>query len=642
MADKDDEAKWTPQKARSQFRENQSLAGAPTSGYCAGYLQTNIAILPSYLADDFSEFCRLNNAPCPVLYQSKAGQLNASVFAKDSDIRTDLTKYIVYRYDKESGAEHISDAWQLTEYPWQDMVTFYIGCSFSFEDALIQAGIPVQNAEEKKAVSMYVTNIPCIPVGRFSCPGMVVSMRPIKKDLIEKAVAITARYDAVHGAPIHIGDPSKIGIADVLKQDMGDSTHIDEGHVPVFWACGVTTSKAIKSSKPEICFSHFPGRMFFCDISTEEYFKNKPPPHGNEQPKVITLQDNPFYASVLGTNALQQINHIESLIQDDPGKRGVEHLHTVGQLVKAALRVSHASSVAIVTGFPINVGHDPPDETDGPPGALSMAKAFQALGKKVTLVSSHYNGKLMSDFVLHCVEIGILQDVVEVEQFTPGKGESIEEAAKKFLYPSGVENKPRFDVLVSIEAAGRTDKGTYKTMNNNDITECCRKTSVDELFLQAARYQGSKAAVATIGIGDGGNEIGMGNVKHKTIQHIKNGQEIACNVPVNHLITAGVSNWGGWALAMAVFILQNCLIHSRYVRHGIGEHQERCEEEVLNTVDQERKVLEWLVSRGVCDGLRLKPVMSVDGLDFDDIHANKLKTILSMNNNLNGFEVPQR
>lgn len=241
----------------------------------------------------------------------------------------------------------------------------------------------------------------------------------------------------------------------------------------------------LKFPDPELCFTHsVPGALFICDITTEEYFKNKPAPHGDEQPKVITLQDDPFYASVLGTNAFQKINQIESLIQDDPGNRGIDHLHTAGELVKAALRVSHASSVAIVTGFPINVGHDPPDETDGPPGALSMAKAFQALGKKVTLVSSHYNRKLMKDFVSHCVEIGILQDAVEVEEFTTGQGESFEEAARNFLYPSGVEDKPRFDVLVSIEAAGRTEQETYKTMNNNDITECCRKTSVDELFLQ--------------------------------------------------------------------------------------------------------------------------------------------------------------
>jgi uncharacterized protein YcsI (UPF0317 family) len=162
--------------------------------------------------------------------------------------RTDLTKYIVAKYNKASGVQEISKSWQLTDYSWQDMVTFYTGCSFSFEDALIHAGIPVQNVEENRNVSMYMTNIKCISVEKFSCPGMVVSMRPIKKDLVEKAVVITARYDAVHGTPIHIGDPAKIGIVDITKTDFGDASHVDQGDVPVFWACGVTSSEAVRSS----------------------------------------------------------------------------------------------------------------------------------------------------------------------------------------------------------------------------------------------------------------------------------------------------------------------------------------------------------------------------------------------------------
>ena len=134
----------------------------------------------------------------------------------------------------------------LTAYPWDDFVSFYLGCTYSFEDAIVEAGIPVQHVQENRSVSMYKTNIPCIPVGPFSC-DMVVSMRPIPRDLVEKVVVITAAYDFVHGAPIHIGDPSAIGIKDVARIDFGQPSDLGD-LVPVFWACGVTSSLAVRSA----------------------------------------------------------------------------------------------------------------------------------------------------------------------------------------------------------------------------------------------------------------------------------------------------------------------------------------------------------------------------------------------------------
>ena len=199
---------------------------------------------------------------------------------------------------------------------------------------------------------------------------------------------------------------------------------------------------------------------------------------------MITLQDDPYYASILGEKTLHRINQLEQVIQEDPGNRGIKYLYKTGELVKAALRVSHAQSIAIVTGFPCNQGHDPPDEADGPAGALTMAKACQALGKNVTLVASHYNAKLLKDCVVDCVKAGILQVGVNVEAFTQIQGESDEDSAIKFLYRGGVTKQPRFDVLVAIEAVGRTEQGNYKTMNTVDLSSCCKKSPVDELFVQ--------------------------------------------------------------------------------------------------------------------------------------------------------------
>ena len=157
--------------------------------------------------------------------------------------RTDLPQYCV----SENGVHLEKDVFDLTDYSWDDLVTFYIGCSFSFEEALVKSKIPVKNIEKGQNVSMYKTNIQCHSVGPFSC-SMTVSMRPIPKEFVEKAVQITAQFESVHGAPIHIGDPQLIGIQDLSSPDLGEPSELGENDIPVFWACGVTSAFAVKSS----------------------------------------------------------------------------------------------------------------------------------------------------------------------------------------------------------------------------------------------------------------------------------------------------------------------------------------------------------------------------------------------------------
>ncbi|EDO48570.1 predicted protein, partial [Nematostella vectensis] len=593
------------------------------SGLCRGFLQANVAIIPSSLAKDFMEFCRKNPAPCPLLYCSDVGEVSAGSLADpNSDIRTDLLKYIVN--NREDGKETSTILTNLLDYPWEDMVTFYIGCSFSFEDAMIASGIPIKNIQEKKNVSMFQTNISCIPAGKFSCPKMVVSMRPIKKHLVERAVIVTAAFEAVHGAPIHIGDPAMIGIETSLKPEHGDVVAVDDDEVPLFWACGVTSSCAIKTAEPAICFSHSPGCMFISDVMTEDYFKSHKPSFGDDQPKVVTLQEKPYFASIIGTSTLQKINRLEEAIQDDPGMRGIKHLHIPQELVKAALRISHSSRIAIASGFPVNASRNPPDETDGLPSVITMARAFQAVGKSVTLVACKYHFDILTSVVEFCCVRGILGNGVIVEKFDVTGKVSKEIAAKEFLYES--DSRPRFDILVAVEAACRSADGSYRSMKGKDLSSLCNLSPVDELFLQA--YQTED--IATIGIGDGGNEIGMGNVHTQVTQHIKNGPSIAATVQTDNIISAGVSNWGGWALAMAVYLLNECSNHSRYQRHGLGFRLPVAMETALTDVDKERQILEFLVKAGVCDGVTGKAEMSVDGLQFDPVHANKLKELLAI------------
>lgn len=252
----------TGKEARRKIREGKWAY--PTPGIAPGYTQANMLILPRRYAFDFFLFCQRNPKPCPILDVCEPGSYSPILTAKDADIRTDIPKYRIYKDGvlKEEVTD-IKEIWN------EDMVTFLLGCSFTFESALIKEGIEIRHIDEEKNVPMYITNIECIPAGIFSGP-MVVSMRPIKKSFVEKACEITGRYPKVHGSPVHIGNPEDIGIKDINSPDFGDVVTIKEDEVPVFWACGVTPQAAVMRVKPEIAISHSPGHMFIMDIKDEE------------------------------------------------------------------------------------------------------------------------------------------------------------------------------------------------------------------------------------------------------------------------------------------------------------------------------------------------------------------------------------
>jgi uncharacterized protein YcsI (UPF0317 family) len=232
----------------------------PTAGLAPGYVQANLVILPQEHAFDFLRFCFLNPKACPLLDVSEAGSPAASSYwAEGSDLRTDLPKYRVYQHG-ELVAEptHLLDLWR------DDFIGFLIGCSFTFEQALIHEGIPVRHQECGCNVPMYRTNIQTRPAGIFQGP-VVVSMRPMPGLLVPKAVRVTERYPSVHGAPLAVGDPAGIGIADLQKPDYGDPVPIRPGEVPVFWACGVTPQSVAQAAKVPLMITHAPGHMFVTD-----------------------------------------------------------------------------------------------------------------------------------------------------------------------------------------------------------------------------------------------------------------------------------------------------------------------------------------------------------------------------------------
>lgn len=235
-----------------------------TSGYCPGFVQGNLVILPKKYAIDFHQFCLNNPAPCPLLSDSKAGVYQITDLGKDIDIRTDVPEYHVFINGE------IKDTVSDIRHYWQDdFVTFVLGCSFSFEEALIESGINIRNIEMKKNVSMYQTNIKA-KSSEYFFSEYVVSMRPIKLEDVDRAVQITSAFPKAHGAPLHIGDSKAIGITDLSKPDFGDSVEIREGEVPVFWACGVTPQLAIKNAKLPFAITHVPGKMLITDKRYEE------------------------------------------------------------------------------------------------------------------------------------------------------------------------------------------------------------------------------------------------------------------------------------------------------------------------------------------------------------------------------------
>ena len=249
-----------------------------TAGLGQGLLQVNLAMMPEAYALDFMRYCQRNPKPCPVTGVSDTGNPRMFTLGRDIDIRTDVPAYNIYRDGRLAGSTtDIGSLWQ------DDMVAFALGCSFTFEHALRRAGISVWHVENDRTVPMFRSNIDTVPAGPFR-GKMVVSMRAVPEDRVDEVIAISARYPLAHGAPVHVGDPARIGIADIALPDWGDAAPVGPGQIPVFWACGVTPQVAIEAARLPLCITHKPGHMLITDIAEDAEVPVLPPLDPSDTP----------------------------------------------------------------------------------------------------------------------------------------------------------------------------------------------------------------------------------------------------------------------------------------------------------------------------------------------------------------------
>src|ERR687883_348645 len=253
----------TAQEVRVRIRNNE-YAGS-TSGLAAEHAQANLVILPREYAFDFLKFCVRNPKPCPVLEVTDVGSPVPPVMAPGADLRTDVPKYRVYEHGR-----LVDEPTDVLSYWRDDLVSFLIGCSFTFERALLDAGLRLAHLDQGRNVPMYVTGQECVPSGPFSGP-MVVSMRPYRAEEIPLVVRASGRYPAMHGAPVHVGDPESLGIRDLDEPEFGEPVAFEEDQLPVFWACGVTPQAVVMKVRPPLVITHSPGNMFITDRQHSDY-----------------------------------------------------------------------------------------------------------------------------------------------------------------------------------------------------------------------------------------------------------------------------------------------------------------------------------------------------------------------------------
>ncbi|XP_055989474.1 D-glutamate cyclase, mitochondrial [Sorex fumeus] len=583
------------------------------SNMTGGLQPASLVVLPQSLAPAFERFCQANSGPLPLLGRSPPGKWTAPA----PDTRNGRPQF--WKYELGACTSSVTSL-EENSATLRDMVTFVLSCSSTPEEALEKAGLPCRTPAGGSLAGAYKTTVPCTTIAGFGCP-LVVTMRPVPQGQLEKLVQASCSLGREQGRPIHIGDPGLLGIKDLSRPDYGDAVSCQPGDVPVFWPSQLTCLEAVSGCKTPLAFTSAPGCTVMTDLKDAETPASSLPPEGI--PEVHQISQDPLHYSIASASAVQKIRELETIIAVDPGNRGIGHLLRAGELLRASLSLSHSRSVLITTGFPTHFKHEPPEENDGPPGALALAASLQALDKDVSLIVDQRALGLFQKLVDEAVGEGVLEMRVPLLTFQGGPAG----AAQSFLCKDGDPTSPRFDHLVAIERSGRAADGNYYNARKMNIRHLV--DPIDDLFLAAQTIPG----ISSTGVGDGGNELGMGKVKEAVKRHIRNGDVIACDVAADSAVIAGVSNWGGYALACALYVLNSCAIHRCYQRKAIGPPKDAGEQSwtrALPSVTKEEKMLGILARHQVRSGVTGEVGMVVDGLPFHDTHAHMIQKLVDV------------
>ncbi|PNJ64874.1 C14orf159 isoform 11 [Pongo abelii] len=548
-----------PSAIRSLIRQKKPNIRNTSS--MAGELRpASLVVMPRSLAPAFERFCQANTGPLPLLGQSEPEKWMLPSQDAISETRMGHPQFWKYEFGACTGS--LASLEQYSE-QLKDMVAFLLGCSFSLEEALEKAGLP-----RRDPAGHSQTTVPCATHAGFCCP-LVVTMRPIPKDKLERLVRACCSLGEL------------LGIKELSKPAYGDAMVCPPGEVPVFWPSLLTSLGAVSSCETPLAFASIPG----CTVMTD--LKDAKAPAGcltpERIPEVHHISQDPLHYSIASVSASQKIRELESMISIDPGNRGIGHLLCKDELLKASLSLSHARSVLITTGFPTHFNHEPPEETDGPPGAVALATFLQALEKEVAIIVDQRAWNLHQKIVEDAVEQGVLKMQIPILTY---QGGSVE-AAQAFLCKNGDPQTPRFDHLVAIERAGRAADGNYYNARKMNIKHLV--DPIDDLFLAAKKIPG--------------------------------------------ISSTGVSNWGGYALACALYILYSCAVHSQYLRKAVGPSRapgDQAWTQALPSVIKEEKMLGILVQHKVRSGVSGIVGMEVDGLPFHNTHAEMIQKLVDV------------
>ncbi|XP_026976666.1 D-glutamate cyclase, mitochondrial [Sagmatias obliquidens] len=540
------------------------------SSMARGLQPASVVALPRSLAPAFEKFCQVNSGPLPLLGQSEPGKWTLPALGAVPG--TSLGDPMFWKYEFGTCTGSLTSL-EESSGQLKDMMAFLLGSSFSLEGAWEKGGLP-----RRDSAGHGHKEVPCATIAGFCCP-LVVTVRPVPKDKLEQLVQ----------ACCSVGE--LLGIKDLSKPDHGEPVVCQPGHVPVFWPSQLTSLEAVSACKMPLAFTSAPACTVMTDLKGTAAPARCLTPEG--MPEVHHISQDPLHCSMASASVAQRVRELEMIIAIDPGSRGLGHLLRPGKLLRAFLSPSHTRSVLRTTGFPTHLNHESPEETDGPPGAAALAAFLQAWEKGVSMVVDQRALNLYKKLVDEAVQR------VDFEPSSVGKKETKTEGS--FAQTQEGMSQPgtwlsirtlcphpgRFDHLVAIERTGGAADGDYYNARKRNIKHLV--DPIDGLFLAVQKSSG--------------------------------------------ISTTGVSNWGGYALACALYILNSCEVDRRYLRKAVGPFRAPGEQnwtQALPSITKEEKMLGILVQHGVRSGVSGTLGMEVDGLPFHGTHAQMIQKLVDV------------